>query len=456
MYIIKETKLEEKITKNSITSFRKEAQLYNKAIQKISTPLDLYEVGKSMQDYCIKLRDFLESRMHNRVDRDGWVDAHGNSFSFSAYQDFYMYVRDVLDPYKIAKRRQYFNDWDTYDERLWKSSYEYFEKRRTSIYTMFSQKLKKGFDNLEAWLETFSDGYAPDRSKSDYITYKGLKIKVTNDEAHENFLGSLKNQYTIEHFKKDLDKLLNNLKQKRIQTDFLYKATFEFNNTISLSIGGDYLARGNIISVIPQAEDTYYTLVHEVGHCYEETVISKQARLEWTSFYDNPKNFVYITDDIINNIRKGLQDVCKSNKVLSVYNKLYSIEKYMTIDDKNIVKSSIKESLLNYFSKDSPEYKILKSVFDNRSETTPIYLPSELNNSEVLEKDINFFISLLNSTGGLLFRDRIALNGMSLYSAKNELEAFADMFSYFVLDYHTIKNLSVEFIQFFKSILGVE
>lgn len=77
MYIIKETKLEEKITKNSIASFRKEAQLYNKAIQKISTPLDLYEVGKSMQDYCIKLRDFLESRMHNRVDRDCWVDALG-------------------------------------------------------------------------------------------------------------------------------------------------------------------------------------------------------------------------------------------------------------------------------------------------------------------------------------------------------------------------------------------
>jgi len=443
---LKESILKEQITKDSIKELQKEAQLYNKAIMKIDSPYDLYEVSKSMQDYSIKLHDYLENTLNSRIENTGWKDGHGNDFSFYPFQEFYQYLREVLDPYKLSGIRRAYDDWNKYDENIWVNHYSSFEKRRKSLYTMFSQKLKKAFDNLQDWLDTFTNGYAPNRSSEELITYNGFKIKVTSDEAHSNFLNSRgSNSYSVEDFKKDLDNLVHDLKSKSISPAFLKNAVFEFNNTISLDIGGDYQATGNIISVLPDKKESYTTLVHEVGHCYEVTVISKQARSAWQEFYSDPKNFVYISDETKNNIKKELEIICSSKEIKDGYeenkynhNGLYSI------------KNKIRLQLLAKFNKNSTEYKLLTTLFNDIKIEAIDYLPSK-------PDDIDFFMSILNNheLGGVLFQDRIILNNMSLYSAKNEKEAFAEMFMYYVLDYHKQKDFSVDFIHFFKSIIGV-
>ena len=452
MYLIENKKVEEKITLKSITELRKEAQLYNKAIQKINTPLDLYQVAKSMQEYSVKLHEYFENSVYGRMSDQGWKDGHGNDFDFYPYQEFTHYLRDVLDPYKLTKSRSFFNEWDTYNERIWTSSYEYFDKRRSSIYAMFSQKLKKGFDNLEAWLETFPNNSAPDKAKVSFINYKGFKIQVTTDEAHEDFLKTIK--YSFETFKKDLDKLVRDLNRKRIDTTFLRKASFEYNETISLSVGGDYREVGNVISVLPSASNQYDTLVHEVGHCYESTMLTSVALKTWQNFYNNPKNFVYISDEIKERIKEGLYSTCAEPSIQKFYAEVSANDYYQ----KSNLQSMLKASLLKKFNKDSSEYKVLYAMLNGRNSAEE-FLPSNLKDEDSIERGIKFFVNLMSDTktsGGMLYQDRVMLNNMSLYSAQNEKEAFAEMFTYYVLDLYEKQDFSVEFIHFFKSILGVE
>jgi hypothetical protein len=453
MFIVNETKkLKEKITKQNIAELRKEAQLYNKAIQKINTPIDLYQVAKSMQEYSIKLHKYFENSVCGRMSDRGWKDGHDNDFDFYAFKEFTHYLRDALDPYKLTKSRNYFNEWETYNERIWTSSYEYFNKRRSSIYTMFSQKLKKGFDNLEVWLETFPNNSAPDKGKVSFISYKGFKIQVTTDETHEDFLKTLK--YSVETFKKDLDKLVRDLNRKRIDTTFLRKAYFEYNETISLGTGGDYREAGNIISVIPSSSNPYETLVHEVGHCYEATALNSLAQKEWQDFYKNPKNFVYITDEIKEKVKTELYSVCSEPSIKKFYDEVSSKDYYQ----KSNLQNMIKISLLKKFHKDSSEYKVSSAMLNGRHSMEE-FLPSNLKDKDSIEREIKFFINLMSdaeSSGGMLYKDRVMLNNMSLYSSKNEKEAFAEMFTYYVLDLYKKQDFSVEFIQFFKSIINAE
>lgn len=451
MFIVNETKkIKEKITKQSVNELRKEAQLYNKAIQKINTPLDLYQTAKSMQEYSIKLHKYFENSIYGRMNDQGWKDGLGNDFDFYPFKDFTYYLRDALDPYKLTKLRNSFNEWETYNERIWTSSYEYFNKRRSSIYTMFSQKLKKCFDNLENWLETFNNSSAPDKAKVTFVNYKGFKIQITTDETHEDFLKTSK--YSFKNFTKDLDRLVKDLNKKRIDIAFLQRAVFEYNETISLSIGGDYREAGNIISILPSASDQYSTLVHETGHCYETTVLNSFARKSWQDFYKNPKNFIYVSEEIKEKIKTELISVCSEPSIKKFYDEVFTND----YSQKSNLQSMIKASLLKRFHKDSSEYKVVYAMLNGRNSAEE-FLPYNLTDNRI-EKDIVFFINLMSnqSDGGMLYQDRVMLNNMSLYSAQNEKEAFAEMFTYYVLDLYKKQDFSVEFIRFFKSIVGVE
>lgn len=322
MYIIKESKLQETITKKDVEKWNKDFLSFTKNIRRMTTVEDFKLTQKSARLYATNLETFFYGKIAGLLGADlhrSSKEYEGDSLQFYFKEakeivwsliifmrsSMYSYIEDLLEI--IDKQSTYMEP----TIRIHNKNYTK-EKAIDFMYQKLARLGREAFESMYKLFE-YSDELI-DFYKEETITIEGIPTIITYSDI------------TFHLIKDTIKKIANNIKKiKQMSSNHGFKNIFKGMTLVidsqhaGKTLKGDFIstyAGGSAAAFFNPSDMTMnlywsdlHTMIHELGHKYYFYDLKDIQRENWKSFID--KNILVYYQNEINTVGNFIFDLLK-------------------------------------------------------------------------------------------------------------------------------------------------
>lgn len=399
----------EAITHADIVRLRTEAGAFTKNVRRITNGRELAQVALAYETWAHNLDVFIYQRLLGV----------GSEYDFDRESSWAKRLRTdvwsliIVNPFRqdtgSAGRRAWDADRGGYTGHgvaLWDEAYPHFDRARTAIYAKLGRLIRAAFAAADVYFEAEAKAAHADRGLTTQLQVGGLPVTVIRNEAASSVVEP-------RTFLRTLEQGLVAIRRAGFGSH-LTRLRFEIylNNANMGESAGDYSHRSDT-SVIRLNiwGSTTAAVVHEVGH-HVQARLSDERRKVWSDFVTRSR--VSFSDDDLRTLKTAFLAACHAHyregsgyTISNLWNR--HILLFIASADLRVKYQAF---LVSSHGKTGKYFDVMDPMKD---ETTQ----SWEDNWRTFERaaSIPFMI-----------------NAPSEYSHKNEGEAFAETFTYMVLN----------------------